>query len=294
MTTHPNRLQNVPFPLNPHRWRRYEHRVIAFLDVLGFSALVSESQTNPLLVDQLWRVLDYLTRLVPEWSDPDVTNEMLKVAAEEGVAECDARKLLQLREQCERITCFSDNIVLSSTSDWSGMIFVLTSAVRVSLCCLQLGLPVRGGITVGPLLHESRVVVGPALVDAYGLESRVAGTPRVVVTKVAAKLFREAGDPFRMGMAPADLVTQDEDGENVLDFLTKTAVETAGLGKPSILLTAIRSTIVSRLTREGQPDEAKRKLRSLAQYFNRGIRDNWPDLEAIPIQSDSAEHASGG
>jgi hypothetical protein len=55
-----------------------------------------------------------------------------------------------------------------------------------SVGCLVLGAAcngflVRGGVTIGDLIHDSECVFGPGLNRAYELESTVANLPRVVI-----------------------------------------------------------------------------------------------------------------
>ena len=45
------------------------------------------------------------------------------------------------------------------------------------------GILLRGGITVGQLCHKDNIVYGPAMVEAYELESKSAIYPRVIVSE---------------------------------------------------------------------------------------------------------------
>ena len=42
---------------------------------------------------------------------------------------------------------------------------------------------VRGGIARGGLIHDKEMVVGPAMVDAYLLESKKAVYPRIIISE---------------------------------------------------------------------------------------------------------------
>ncbi len=48
------------------------------------------------------------------------------------------------------------------------------------MALLDLGVLVGGGVSFGPLYHDASVVFGPALVEAYHLESDCAKFPRVI------------------------------------------------------------------------------------------------------------------
>lgn len=46
---------------------------------------------------------------------------------------------------------------------------------------LGIGIPIRGRVTVGPLIHDAQKCFGPAMVDAYLMESQRASFPRVII-----------------------------------------------------------------------------------------------------------------
>ncbi len=61
---------------------------------------------------------------------------------------------------------------------------------------------------MGKLYHKNRVVFGPALVDAFELESKVAKFPRILISRSAMGYI--VGNPF---------VHVDVDGRPFLDYL---------------------------------------------------------------------------
>jgi len=48
---------------------------------------------------------------------------------------------------------------------------------------IDYGFIIRGAITIGDLYHDERIVFGPALNQAYEIESTIANYPRVIVDK---------------------------------------------------------------------------------------------------------------
>jgi hypothetical protein len=72
------------------------------------------------------------------------------------------------------------------------------------------GFLLRGGVTVGDIVHEDEIVFGPGLNRAYHLEDKIALYPRFVVDTNCVKEFGELGslcktehgvcfiDPFRL------------------------------------------------------------------------------------------------
>jgi hypothetical protein len=53
---------------------------------------------------------------------------------------------------------------------------------RLAAAALKIGFLIRGGVTIGNLYHAQGIVFGPAMVEAYELESRTAVYPRIVVS----------------------------------------------------------------------------------------------------------------
>lgn len=107
---------------------------------------------------------------------------------------------------------------------------VLSAAAITFLSCLANGNPIRGGIELGLGFNiETDEIYGPALARAYTIESKVAQYPRVVIGDELVRYLRAiAANPStdREDMANAtvakaclNLLTQDDDGHAVLDYL---------------------------------------------------------------------------
>jgi len=80
-------------------------------------------------------------------------------------------------------------------SVWTGV--VLKDSIRilhaVAERALRIGLLIRGGLALGQFYHRDGVVFGEALVEAYALESKIANTPRILVSNHIVTLAM--GDP---------------------------------------------------------------------------------------------------
>lgn len=93
------------------------------------------------------------------------------------------------------VSAFSDCMVVSMAFrrgvELSELIMFTSSLV---LHLMHLGVLSRGGIAVGKLRHEGGIVYGPALIEAYELESQVACYPRVVLSRTSvAQALKIAG-----------------------------------------------------------------------------------------------------
>jgi len=92
-----------------------------------------------------------------------------------------------------QITTFSDHIVISyrigndsSEKEDRVIVTALGSATKLIAWladeAMKQGFLIRGGATLGPLVHDNDIVLGEAMVEAYDLESRVAIYPRIAVS----------------------------------------------------------------------------------------------------------------
>jgi hypothetical protein len=161
----------------------YEDRVLAYVDVLGWRKLVKESEKD-------FSVMKTVTEAV----------ESLK-RAEQGIRELrdfagDQRALMP------EVTVFSDTVVASCPPNRIAIDLLVGQLQLFSTELMLHGLYTRGALVRGPLVHTDGVILGPALVDAYELETSVAKYPRILVT-----------DTLRGG-AIADLMGQAVVSEN--------------------------------------------------------------------------------
>lgn len=90
--------------------------------------------------------------------------------------------MLPMVDLGKQVTAFSDSIVISyDTSMPGGGFHVLMDLVYICNDLLGIGIPVRGGVTVGQLIHDERKCFGPAMVEAYLMESQAAIYPRIII-----------------------------------------------------------------------------------------------------------------
>jgi hypothetical protein len=174
----------------------YPERVVAFVDVLGFADLVKQSDANQLALASV-------------------------------------RNLVTVNKLFEQFVCnflsfadaawFSDSLVLSMASPENHVIHLIRETGYLCRYLLLQGFLVRGAITTGSLYHSGRVVVGPALVNAYQLEKTTAVYPRVILDEATMAYwkneFRIDEDGSR-GAHPQlePLVKRDRDAQFFLDI----------------------------------------------------------------------------
>lgn len=111
-----------------------------------------------------------------------------------------------------KIRFFSDNCVIAlqaSKLEAADKIFETTA--RICRFFLKRGYKPRGGITKGQFYIDEIFVWGPALVDAYLIESKQAIYPRIVIDE---KIINEAREHLRN-----QLIYKDEDEKMCLNYL---------------------------------------------------------------------------
>ncbi len=137
---------------------KYEDLFLAYVDILGFKKMVADSEKKD-------------------------TNMFDKI--EKALATINREKSSDKGEIVFKVTTFSDNIVISCSADGGLTAFctLIKKLIKLQATLLRDGVLVRGGIAKGLAHHVEDMVFGPAMVDAYELESKYAVYPRIIVEK---------------------------------------------------------------------------------------------------------------
>ncbi len=171
----------------------YKERVVAFVDVLGFSALVRRSETDPAAMDNVRKLV--------------TVNELFYS--------------FMTKFQLSTASFFSDSFVLSMQPD--RVLYVVREIGYLCRYLLLQGLPCRGAITTGSLYHRGRFVLGPAFVSAAEMEKSVAVYPRVVLDDATMANWRLEFRVDEFGhraqhASLENLVKRDRDGRHFIDI----------------------------------------------------------------------------
>jgi hypothetical protein len=189
---------------------KYEDRIIAFVDILGFKDIIKESDRNKHKLKLIYEALDFLKNRENsnEWNLKFV--EIEEDAQKKGVHNFD----ISNKTNC---TCFSDTIVVSVISD-SEKINEIVSTLIINLSyigskLLSEGILIRGGLTIGKLIHNNTgVIMGQGLIDAYELENRVAKFPRIVLSNALIQKLNYPIDTKRNRYPYHQYLKRFEDG----------------------------------------------------------------------------------
>lgn len=141
----------------------YEERIVAFIDILGFRSLVNgtiDRETSEVDNDKLKILGDSLMLIKRGFKD----------------------SLEDLQKSSDfQITYFSDSIVVSFPSSVENLSIVFKTLKGIQIELIEKGILLRGGIVQGKVIHTPEMILGPAMINAYDLESKSALYPRITI-----------------------------------------------------------------------------------------------------------------
>lgn len=187
---------------------KYQNCFVAFLDILGFESKVMDSISKD-------------------------KNDTLKTLIE-TLNICGAFPSIGMKrseEQKRFISVqsrfFSDTIVffMKENSDDISQLFFIIRYLQDRLWEKKICL--RGAVTLGEMYwpyEKESITLGPALIDAYRLESRIAIFPRILVSKKLHDYLETknvSASPYSKAGKLKDFIIKDFDGEYILDLLNK-------------------------------------------------------------------------
>ena len=164
---------------------KYKERIVAYLDILGFSSLVRKSTNDNEILKKIHKSLSHFAE-----EKRNINNNSNRF----GDVIC-------------QYSTLSDCIVISyAFHKNSGAFFTILTDIYFLIAELSyLKIILRGGICIGKLYHDEENVFGPALVNAVDLEEKAAHFPRVIITD----------DDYRRGMAEGYLYSEEDEKEYI-------------------------------------------------------------------------------
>lgn len=159
----------------------YEKRVVAFLDILGFSQLVDQSVGSPEDMEKLRSLVGMLEGAIPR--------------LDQGVSPTVPLRLIP------KYIYISDSIVLISPlndvelKQYNGLEILVMRCIQLSHFFLKAGYLLRGGIAVGDVWHNGANIVGPAYQEAYRLEQSDC-RPCVILSTGAKEFWNKSSSNY--------------------------------------------------------------------------------------------------
>lgn len=179
----------------------YEHRIVVFLDFLGFKDHIDRSVGDPAHVQRIARAIQTVREFLGESS----------------------------HSQSRQFSQFSDCVVVSYESSEPAAVFdLLMDIAMVQARLASMGFLVRGSVVAGDLHHTNEMVFGPALVEAHRRESKIAIYPRILVDDALVEVAMRHPAHHHSGKEELTyfqgFLVQCDDGENYIDYLSWNAV----------------------------------------------------------------------
>ena len=179
---------------------------------------------------------------------------------------------------------FSDTLVLAAPLDNNRdealeVRQLATQGATLQLSLARAGFFARGGLSIGLFHIRQGLVFGPALVEAYSLESQVATHPRIVLSTEAAECQRSS-QSSPPGQDNPLLIT-DGDGWTFIDYLSMQIATDPD--DPGPVLCSHRDRIVESLQRHRGVRHIWEKYRWVAEYHNDVLRARLPGYEHMLV-----------
>lgn len=186
---------------------KYDKRITVFLDILGFKQIIKSTE------------------------DKNGNDNEEKIAfLKETILKI--RELLDIdnanghQAKSKQITQFSDSIVISFKENEESEVFYTLSDIQTLIINLALrGIICRGGISYGKLIHNDKMIFGPALVEAYETESKAALYPRIILDKsiidIGKKHHAIHHGEIDEKLAIKKILNQDTDDMFYVDYFSK-------------------------------------------------------------------------
>jgi hypothetical protein len=155
---------------------------VVFLDILGFRSKVKEAGKCATKAVQLESSLEKVHNLGGENFD-------------EG-----------------SVTMFSDSVVVSIEANRDKIERLLNDLSKMTWDLMGEGIWMRGGLSVGKLSSNSKLPWGPAFIEAYDTETRLANFPRIVLARSALDFLRQGQTAGPESLNKIGLKRNDDDG----------------------------------------------------------------------------------
>ncbi len=185
----------------------YTKSILIFIDILGFKEHInrttkSESKNHIEDINSLFDEIDSYYTLCKDSA---------------GVG--------QILPKSLTITTFSDSIVVSfNSNEFSHFFDVIYSVAKyINIKAIEKGFLLRGVIVEGDIFQTTNKIFGPALIEAYELETKASIYPRIIISEeiLSKKLRAESSDKRTISDFNKNTVYQiDFDGMGYIDYLS--------------------------------------------------------------------------
>jgi len=191
---------------------RYEERVLAFIDVLGFEKAV-ENTIEKVDGNEIEKIpeIQKINNLLDEIRQYTIMSSFLS-------GELDIKDRI--------VSQISDSVVISYSKE-SNFCHILHDAYFLCVKALQIGFLLRGAIVCGKVIHieNENKLFGPAFLKAYNMEREKAIFPRIIIDSnfldIAQANLSTCSDPNTEYNDLKRLILEDFDGISFVNYFDK-------------------------------------------------------------------------
>lgn len=276
----------------------YEHRIIGFIDILGFGQLVLDSESDKNKFNLIQSVLEKIHAVDDIYGSPSSfwAHSNYESLSHEGKSQLD--KVFNVMKSKAgnsrvRITTFSDSIVFSCPATSEGATNFRYFLIKLLVHTNEIKLLLRGGIACGSLVHSESSVFGPAMNCAYFTESKVAVQPRIAIDETFLEFIKGLKEEQIAYILTSEIKIDDLDSVKYIDhlsLLTNMVAQNMCGGSPYEMLANEKATIEELIKSNIADAKVMGKLGWYKNYFNDYIGRN-PEVELTV--SDTAGHPMG-
>ncbi len=217
----------------------------AFLDVLGFSDQITESHlknTHNSLLNQFHQTLNESIQLLNEYSTHGLTS---------------------IRSLTDNLIICIPQISRDMESELGSILSLITS---FQMTMIRGGFFIRGGLAIGDLFVDQHSVFGPALIEAYQIETKISVNPIVTLSQSTASLVQQHLSYYARGWDPhrKDILI-NSDGNYFINYLSECVED------ERILVSSIenhKDQVITKLNEHRSNPRIFSKYSWVAEYHN--------------------------
>ena len=194
---------------------KYQQRIVAFIDILGFKGILDDTVNKNGDDDEkkINEVVEAYEAIRDIWG-LDKKSELLDTSS----------------SRSKKVTIFSDSIVISFQIDEPSEVFYTLLELKwLIMRMLWHGILCRGAVAIGKFIHKDEYLFGPALVEAYLLESKAALYPRIILDRSVIDAGSKNSAVHHTSKMEREyvesLLEQDSDGMYYIDYFFKAQSE---------------------------------------------------------------------
>jgi len=157
-------------------------RIVAWIDILGFSQMIQHAKSDAEMRAAYHKLLFVQEQFgsVTASEDPDTTQQ---INVDYGRA----------------VVALSDGLVVTASlnakarqvmTPYDLLMSFIGEILEAQANCAANGIFLRGGISIGPYYYDNKVLLSPALIRAYKLETERASYPAIIINRTDVEALR--------------------------------------------------------------------------------------------------------